>query len=230
MVKFRLYLDKDKETIWLNKMADQGYALKSFFAGVYVFEPCEKGEYSYQIDFGNQFGGVSDDYKAFMEESDIEIVACWGYWVFLRKKRNQGEFELYSDVDSTIEHYKKILIMFKVVTVLELICLMIEITSAIYLRTTAAYAGTFLILAFVIAFLRIIFKTKDTINELMERKTGVETPRRGNVSVFLPIGLLANAIAILMKDQIAHPFVIGIEIVALALICCGVFQTMRGRK
>ena len=43
MVKFRLYYDKDKETEWLNQLSDGGYAMKSFFAGFYEFEPCEKG-------------------------------------------------------------------------------------------------------------------------------------------------------------------------------------------
>ena len=38
MTKFRLYLDKDKETAWLNEMAAQGYALTGFYAGFYKFE------------------------------------------------------------------------------------------------------------------------------------------------------------------------------------------------
>ena len=59
MIRFRLMLDKDKETQWLDQMADEGYALKSFFAGIYTFEPCEKGEWQYQIDIGNGFFGVS---------------------------------------------------------------------------------------------------------------------------------------------------------------------------
>ena len=44
MIRFRLYYDKDRETEWLNEMAADGWALKSFFAGFYKFEPCEKGE------------------------------------------------------------------------------------------------------------------------------------------------------------------------------------------
>ena len=44
MKKFVLYFDKDKETEWLNKMAQDGWAMTDFFAGVYTFEPCEKGD------------------------------------------------------------------------------------------------------------------------------------------------------------------------------------------
>lgn len=54
MIKFRLYYDKDKETEWLNGLANEGWAMKGFFAGFYSFEPCEKGEYTYQIDFSNK--------------------------------------------------------------------------------------------------------------------------------------------------------------------------------
>ena len=55
MIRFRLYFDKDKETAWLNEMAAQGWAVKSFFAGFFQFEACEKGEYVYQIDLGSCF-------------------------------------------------------------------------------------------------------------------------------------------------------------------------------
>ena len=63
MRKFRLYLDKDKETAWLNEMSAQGWAAKGFFAGFYQFEACEKGEYVYQIDFGTKLFAASEDYR-----------------------------------------------------------------------------------------------------------------------------------------------------------------------
>ena len=33
MIRFKLYLDKDAETNWLNEMSEKGWAFKSFFAG-----------------------------------------------------------------------------------------------------------------------------------------------------------------------------------------------------
>ena len=64
MIKFKLYFDKDKETAWLNEMSSNGWSMNGFFAGFYRFEPCEKGKYTYQIDFGNKLFSVSDDYKS----------------------------------------------------------------------------------------------------------------------------------------------------------------------
>lgn len=114
MIKFRLYFDKDKETDWINKMSEEGYAMTGFFAGFYWFEKCEPGKYVYQIDFGEKLFAVSNNYREFMQETGIEIVQTWGYWIILRKLASEGEFQLYTDVDSSIEHYTKIRTMFKV--------------------------------------------------------------------------------------------------------------------
>ena len=104
MMQFRLFLDKDAETVWLNQMAADGWAMKSFFAGFYDFEKCEKGGYIYQVDFGDRLFSVSSDYRELMQEMGIEIVQTWGYWVILRKKASDGKFELYTDVESSIGH------------------------------------------------------------------------------------------------------------------------------
>ena len=202
MIKFKLYFDKDKETQWLNEMSQKGWAMTGFFAGFYRFEPCEKGKYTYQIDFGNEFFSVSDDYREFMSDSDIEIIQSWGFWVFLRKLSSEGEFQLYTDVDSQIEHYKKIRNMFKAVTVIELICLFIELFSASMTKSPLLWSFVFLILAIIIAFFNITNRTNDIIHELTERKTGIEEPRSKSISIFLIIGLLLNSCVLMMKDSI----------------------------
>ena len=70
MKKFRLYYDKDKETQWLQHMANQGWALETFFLGVYTFVPCEPGEYRYQIDFLEN-GADFEGYRQLMEDSGV---------------------------------------------------------------------------------------------------------------------------------------------------------------
>ena len=39
---------------------DNGWAMKSFFAGFYSFERYEPGQYMYQVDFGNRFFSVNE--------------------------------------------------------------------------------------------------------------------------------------------------------------------------
>ena len=230
MIRFKLYFDKDKETKWLNDMADQGWAMNGFFAGFYRFEPCEKGKYTYQIDFGNEFFSVSNDYREFMSDSDIEIIQSWGFWVFLRKLSSEGEFQLYTDVDSQIEHYKKIRNMFKAVTVIELICLFIELFSASMTNSPLLWSFVFLILAIIIAFFNITNRTNDIIHELTERKTGIEEPRSKSISIFLIIGLLLNSCVLMMKDSIPSYVVCPLQLIVIALMLVGVYQTARKRR
>lgn len=230
MIKFKLYFDKDKETQWLNEMSQKGWAMTGFFAGFYRFEPCEKGKYTYQIDFGNEFFSVSDDYREFMSDSDIEIIQSWGFWVFLRKLSSEGEFQLYTDVDSQIEHYKKIRNMFKAVTVIELICLFIELFSASMTNSPLLWSFVFLILAIIIAFFNITNRTNDIIHELTERKTGIEEPRSKSISIFLIIGLLLNSCVLMMKDSIPSYIVCPLQLIVIVLMLVGVYQTARKRR
>ena len=230
MIKFKLYFDKDKETQWLNEMSQKGWAMTGFFAGFYRFEPCEKGKYSYQIDFGNEFFSVSNDYREFMSDSDIEIIQSWGFWVFLRKLSSEGEFQLYTDVDSQIEHYKKIRNMFKAVTVIELICLFIELFSASMTKSPLLWSFVFLILAIIIAFFNITNRTNDIIHELTERKTGIEEPRSRSISIFLIIGLLLNSCVLMMKDSIPSYIVCPLQLIVIVLMLVGVYQTARKRR
>ena len=230
MIKFKLYFDKDKETQWLNEMSQKGWAMTGFFAGFYRFEPCEKGKYTYQIDFGNEFFSVSDDYREFMSDSDIEIIQSWGFWVFLRKLSSEGEFQLYTDVDSQIEHYKKIRNMFKAVTVLELICLFIELFSASMTNSPLLWSFVFLILAIIIAFFNITNRTNDIIHELTERKTGIEEPRSRSISIFLIIGLLLNSCVLMMKDSIPSYIACPLQLIVIVLMLVGVYQTARKRR
>lgn len=229
MIKFKLYFDKDKETQWLNEMAKDGWAMVKFFAGFYTFEPCQKGEYTYQIDFGKEFFSVPEDYRRFMSETDIEIIQPWGFWVFLRKLTSQGDFELYTDVDSQIEHYKKILVMFKTVTIIELTCLFLEIMAAVQTSNPLFYGLSFMILAFVIVFVKITFHTGDIIHELTERKTGIEEPRNRNISVLLPIGLLCNSCALMIQDSVSSYIKMAIQIIAIILMLVGIYETAKRR-
>lgn len=230
MIKYKLYFDKDKETQWLNEMSQKGWAMTGFFAGFYRFEPCEKGKYTYQIDFGNEFFSVSDDYREFMSDSDIEIIQSWGFWVFLRKLSSEGEFQLYTDVDSQIEHYKKIRNMFKAVTVIELICLFIELFSASMTNSPLLWSFVFLILAIIIAFFNITNRTNDIIHELTERKTGIEEPRSRSISIFLILGLLLNSCVLMMKDSIPSYIVCPLQLIVIVLMLVGVYQTARKRR
>ena len=227
MTKFRLYFDKDKETTWINEMAAQGYALTGYCMGFYKFEESEPGKYTYQIDFGDKLFAVDENYREFMAENNIEIVSLWGYWIILKKLACDGEFELYTDVDSSIEHYTKILKMFKVVTIIELICFMMEVLGAMH-GVAIGFWGMLIIGAIVIVCMRATISTKRKIAELKERKGEVVTGlAAGKTSPALLAGLLFNACALALKNSatISDPIITGIQIVAIVLMLVGIYQS-----
>lgn len=231
MIKVRFYLDKDRETEWLNSMVQEGWAFTSFFAFFYHFDPCEKGAYQYQIDFTDRLFSVSNDYREFMREIGVEIVANWGFWTILRKPASEGEFQLYTDVDSAIEHYTKIRRMFKIVTILELICFFMEVLAASH-GFYLGYAFAFLLGALVLALSNICFKTNDIIEELKERKTGIALEKRcRRFSPLLLCGLLLNSFALMMSESFPHYMKLGVQITAILFMLVGLFTTAsNGRK
>lgn len=230
MVKFRLYFDKEKEMRWLNEMSKQGWAMTGFFAGLFTFEQCEKGKYAYQVDFGNKFFSVSQDYRAFMSEAGIDIVQIWGFWVVLRRHAASGEFQLYTDVESQLAYYKKVLILFKAVTIVELIGLFIVLFSAVQTGVPFAWGSVFLLLGFVVVLMKATFHTKDIVCELNERKTGLQQPRNAKVSIFLPVGFILNCCALLVGDSIPSSLKISIQILAGIFMLVGIYKTARKRR
>lgn len=234
MIKFRLYFDKDKEIVWLNKMAAKGYAMTGFFAGFYTFEKCEPGEYVYQVDFGDRFFKVSNDYREFMEETGIEIVQTWGFWVILRKKADEGAFELYTDVDSQIAHYTKIRNMFKIVAILDIICFMIEIIC--YEQVSAeskqlSFCCIILVGVIAAAITKAAFKTNQIVIELKERKgEGSHCMNRNNASRVLAAGIFLNSGALLIDNPSLHIFKMILHIFAIILMLVGIYRTSHGIK
>ena len=165
MLKFKLYYDKDAEEDWLRKMSLNGWAFKKFFLGCYTFEPCEPGEYNYQIDLIDSWKGDKDDYASFMKNAGIEVIGQWWRWVYLQKKATEGPFEMYTDVESKIAQYSKIENFFKVFLAIEIICFFMELLATI--NTGSYIFGIFTVLIGVIslAILKIVWKCKWKIQQ-----------------------------------------------------------------
>ena len=227
MLKFKLFFDKDKETKWLNEMSDKGYKLNNYILTVYSFDECEPGKYRYQIDLSKGMYSVEDDYKEFMEEQGIEIVCLWGPWVILRKMNDGTDFKLYSDNDSLIEHYTKIRTVFKVVTALELVCLILATVAAFYINSPIYYAMLAVFGLFALAFVKITLHTNAVIEKL-KGESGEGGERK--VSVFLIIGLLINSVVLIVQSSLPDTLAIVLESVAIVFMVAGIIKTMKKRN
>lgn len=205
MVKFRLFFDKDKETDWLNEWAEKGYAMTGFCAGFYTFDATEPGKYRYQIDFTEGFFQVSESYREFMDETGVEIVCLWGPWVILRKKTADGPFELYTDVESTYEHYLKIRKLFKFALILEIAALFLQIMGV--LRGVApSRVFACILAAIVLSFVREIAHLDDVLADLEGRlgRPVEENPssKDRKISFLLPLGFLIGSLALLINEPV----------------------------
>ena len=203
MIKFHLYWDKDKETAFLNEMSQKGYAMTGFFAGFYHFDRCQPGEYIYQIDITEGLFRVSNDYREFMRDMDVEIVCLWGPWVILRKKAVEGPFELYTDVESNIEHYARIKRTLKVCAVLEIICLFMEIYGAVN-GTPIGWAFAFILGSILVAILKELMRVNAILTELKGRigsdREEIQSGRTRRISGYLGVGLFLNGVVLMLPE------------------------------
>ena len=109
-VVWKVYWDYEREEKWLNEMSVKGLALTDYSWCRYVFAESAKGQYIYRIELLNQNATHPESiaYLRFLEESGVECVATYMRWVYLRKKASEGSFDIYTDLESRIKHYKRI--------------------------------------------------------------------------------------------------------------------------
>lgn len=167
MYRFRLYYDKDKEEEFLNEMSAKGYAMKSYFLGLYSFEECMPNEYTYRIDLINDMTlKERKELYELVRETGGEHVQSWGIWAFFRKK---GKFELYSDRESQIHQYERIRIVFLGLVFLEGISAITQWKRLDWANTTSDRTFALIFTALFIIFIYQTIKTTLKIRQLKQR-------------------------------------------------------------
>ena len=244
MIRWKFTYDKDEEQDWLNEYARQGWAMTKFWLGVVTFVPCRPGEYIYQIDLLPGKGLWADDYEGyviFMNEMGVEVLQRWGRWVYLRKRAEEGPFVLYTDVESSIEHYQKIKKALKIAVILEIVCILMEVISAAggtdRESVMLPLAGCCLLAAIVVIIVREICRVNAILAELRAR-IGQEEPSgcRGNhsPSLILCLGIVLNGICLAMPEpggSALYGFAKGVlQGIALILMGAGIAITVMGRR
>lgn len=127
------YWNYEKEEAWLNEMAAKGLALTDYSWCRYVFEECPRGEYTYRIELLDNWPTHPESmaYIRFVEETGVECVATYMRWVYFRKKSADGPFDIYSDIDSRIAHYKRVNTFWSVFAGLEFAIGIMNVTTGI---------------------------------------------------------------------------------------------------
>ena len=103
--------DFEKEERWLNEMAASGWVLDDVGFCTYHFMRSEPGEYVIRLEMRD----ADEEYSHFMEEMGAEHVGNYFKWHYYRRKAEYGTFDLYSDIDSKLEHLSRIARFLKIV-------------------------------------------------------------------------------------------------------------------
>lgn len=115
--------DFEKEEKWLNEMSAKGLQLVAIGFCKYIFEETIKGEYTYRLELLENAPSNSESisYIRFLEETGVEYIGSLMRWAYFRKKVADGAFEIYSDIDSKISHYKRIRFLIFAVTLINVV-------------------------------------------------------------------------------------------------------------
>jgi len=112
----------EKEEKWLNEMSAKGLQLRSTTLFIYTFDVGLPGEYVYRLELLDNRLPFSEKekYIHFVEDTGAECTTRWFNWIYFRKKAAEGEFDLFSDVDSRIKHINRVLSIASVVMILNI--------------------------------------------------------------------------------------------------------------
>lgn len=173
MIQFKLTFDKDMEEDWLNDWCQRGWAFKRFCMGFFTFTPCRPGEFIYRIDLVPGTGLRCDDYwgyAAFMEEMGVEVLQRWGRWAYLCKRAEDGPFDIYTDLDSQIELYRRMRRMFLWVLIGECFCVSPSLFWAFTEPGLLFRCAGGLMLLVLAAFGRAVWRTGQKIQDLERQR------------------------------------------------------------
>ena len=99
---FRAYTawQHEEEENWLNQMAAQGWALERTNGFVHHFSRCEPGAWIIRLDRPafKMRSPEGQEYLAMLHDCGAEWVGGVNDWIYLRRRADQGEFALYSDL------------------------------------------------------------------------------------------------------------------------------------
>lgn len=113
MKKLRIFTDIKKEEKYLNKMAEKGWCLSNYSLwNVYTFDKTTPAPLNYRIDY--QTFKKKADYLAYLtlfEDSGWQHISGtrWsGFQFFLPTNYKNQEFDIFSDVNSSNDRYKRL--------------------------------------------------------------------------------------------------------------------------
>lgn len=163
-----IFADMEKEEAWINEMAEKGFNFIDNVFIRYTFSEGKPNEYIYRIELleNRPSHPLSMQYFKFLGETGIECVSTTGRWAYFRKKAADGPFDLYTDIEERIKHYKRNIAYVATILFFNLIILGLNLTIGIFKGLPGNIAISFVILFFTGWLIKTIFYYSKQINRL----------------------------------------------------------------
>lgn len=179
---WKAYWNYENEEKWLNEMSAKGMSLSDYSWCRYVFEDTQPSQYTYRIELLKNRPSHPDSrsYIYFLEENGIEHVTSYMRWIYVRKNTSEGPFDLYTDTDSIIQHYRRIYTLWNTMMYIELIVGFVNISIGIINLNIGEQLGNFsngnlvigtITTALGLLFMRLGVPLKRKIKKLEQEKT-----------------------------------------------------------
>jgi len=111
--KFRWFWpwQDEQEEAWLRSMSQKGWHLLSVgLAGIYRFRAGEPYDYVYRLDYQIHKKKDEQDYLQLFSDAGWEHLGYMSAWHYFRKESREGEAsEIFTDVESKVAKYKRVL-------------------------------------------------------------------------------------------------------------------------
>ena len=101
----------EAEENWLREMSNQGWHLSQIvFPTIYQFNAGDAQGYVYRLDYRSHWKMEKEDYLQLFQDAGWEYLQEMAGWHYFRKLARPGEqMEIYSDAESKIEKYQRLL-------------------------------------------------------------------------------------------------------------------------
>lgn len=166
MTKFKWFWawDDEKEEKWLEAMSQNGWHLENpGFPCIYQFSKGEPRHYSYRLDFRTGSVKSLQDYLQICRDAGWEMLGRMASWYYFRKEYRGGEKpEFFSDKDSKIQKYGRLLLFLVIFLPIMLngMRLVLKREGSVLL-SAIGILYVFLTLLFIYAIIRLMIRIKN---------------------------------------------------------------------
>lgn len=150
----------EAEEDWLREKSNEGWHLTNIgFPTIYSFKAGEAKDFIYRLDYRSHYKMEKEDYLQLFRDSGWEYVEEMAGWHYFRQLARPGEeLEIYTDAESKIGKYQRLLIFLGILT-LPLILITINMN---YAYSSIIQAMIFLLFVlYVYAIIRILIRIRE---------------------------------------------------------------------